>query len=78
VATKAVPKVKPQDAPIILSSLARCAFLLWRAHEGDARALDNALDAAQEAVRVLKSVRCEEEWMAQVPPADPRRKKSRT
>jgi hypothetical protein len=40
-------------APALLRSLERCAFLLERIAEGDHRALQNSLDAVEQARKVI-------------------------
>ncbi len=50
----------------VIESLQRCAFLLFKIDSGDPKASDNALDAAEEAARVLRAVGAEEEWFEQV------------
>lgn len=45
-----------------VNALDRCAFLLRRISEGDHEALENARDASDEAVALLREVRGRPEW----------------
>lgn len=45
-----------------VNSLDRCAFLLRRISEGDHEALENAREASDEALALLREVRGRPEW----------------
>lgn len=47
------PEVHNLQCIEFLSSLKRCEFLLRRIHEGDHRALENAIDVANEAAEII-------------------------
>lgn len=50
----------------LLSSLERCAFLLQAIANGNHQALDNAQDAYDEAVVILREHGIEPEWLQEV------------